>query len=370
MADQPAVENMEMRLFNDAYRGRRVLITGHTGFKGSWLALWLQELGAQVSGVALAPTSSPNHWSLLDLDMADHRLDIRDYKSLSHIIKESHPEIVFHLAAQSLVRRSYRDPLETWSTNVMGTANLLEACRHSDGVRAIVVVTTDKVYENREWTWGYRETDRLGGHDPYSASKAATEMVVSSYRKAFFQTATAPLLATARAGNVIGGGDWSEDRLIADAVRAIASQTSLEIRFPHATRPWQHVLECLSGYLQLGQMLLEGRSEYADAWNFGPYPDGNMTVNDILTLFRGHWPELDWHATESTQAHEANLLYLDSSKARSGLKWRPVWSLQKSVAVTAHWYRAYLEQKRIESRSQLAQYMEAARAAGLPWCEK
>jgi len=203
----------------------------------------------------------------------------------------------------------------------MGTANLLEACRTTDTVRAVVIVTTDKVYENKEWSWGYREIDRLGGHDPYSASKAATELVVSSFRKAFFRTANAPLLATARAGNVIGGGDWSEDRLIADAVRAITSHTSLEIRSPQATRPWQHVLECLSGYLLLGRMLFEGRKEFADAWNFGPDPDGNRTVNDVLDMFRTHWPEFTQHAATGPRSHEAKLLYLDSAKAKAHLGW-------------------------------------------------
>jgi len=370
MANEPAVESMEMTLFNDIYRGRRVLITGHTGFKGSWLTLWLRELGANVTGSALHPDTSPNHWELINVDIADHRLDIRDNTALSGLIADSRPEIVFHLAAQPLVRRSYRDPLETWSTNVMGTANLLEACRHTDSVRAVVVVTTDKVYENKEWSWGYRETDRLGGHDPYSASKAAAEFVVSSFRKAFFHAADAPLLATARAGNVIGGGDWSEDRLIADVVRAMSGHTALTIRSPKATRPWQHVLECLSGYLLLGRMLLEGRNEYADAWNFGPDPEGNRTVNDVLDIFETHWSGLTRHTTTGPQDHEANLLYLDSAKAKARLGWRPVWTLNEAVEATARWYQAYLEQGRIESRAQLAQYIEAARAAGLPWCGK
>lgn len=370
MADPAALEGMEMILFNDIFRGRRVLVTGHTGFKGSWLALWLKELGAVVEGIALSPAASPNHWDLIHLDMADRRIDIRDNAALSQIVKEGRPEIVFHLAAQPLVRRSYRDPLETWSTNVMGTANLLEACRRTDGLRAVVVVTTDKVYENNERNWGYRETDRLGGHDPYSASKAATELVVSSYRKAFFHTADSPLLASARAGNVIGGGDWSEDRLVADAVRAIANQTPLEIRSPQATRPWQHVLECLSGYLMLGQMLLQGRAEFADAWNFGPDAEDNRTVSDVLTIFKTHWPKLTWHTTTLPQSHEAGLLHLDSSKARTNLGWRPAWSLQAAIAETARWYQAYLEQGKVESRPQLARYIDAAGKAGLSWCGK
>ncbi len=370
MANSPSVEGVGMTFFNDAYIGRRVLITGHTGFKGSWLALWMQQLGAHVTGVALPPDTSPNHWDLLDLDIDDHRLDVRDNESLFRLVADSRPEIVFHLAAQPLVRRSYKDPLETWSTNVMGTVNLLDACRRVDSVRAAVVVTTDKVYENKEWSRGYREMDRLGGHDPYSASKAATEMAVSSFRKAFFNSSDAPLLASARAGNVIGGGDWSEDRLIPDVIRAYTGNTSIEIRSLRATRPWQHVLECLSGYLMLGQKLLEGRAEYADAWNFGPGPEGNRTVNDLLNILKEHWPQLAWHPAETPQSHESGLLYLDSEKARVGLGWQPVWILMEAVTMTVRWYQSYIETGRVETRAQLAQYIETARDAGLPWCTK
>lgn len=359
-----------MTLFNNLYKGRRILVTGHTGFKGSWLTLWLQEMGAIVTGTGLSPITSPNHWDLLDLDIADNRLDIRDTSAMSCLISECQPEIVFHLAAQPLVRRSYHDPIETWSTNVMGTANVLEACRRTDSVCAIVVVTTDKVYENREWSWGYREIERLGGHDPYSASKAATELVSDSYRRAFFNSKNAPLLATARAGNVIGGGDWSEDRLIPDVVRTIAAQTSLEIRSPHATRPWQHVLDCLSGYLLLGQMLLEGKHEFTDAWNFGPSPEDNRTVSEILSDLGDQWKEFRWHSSAEPQYHEAGHLYLDSSKARSVLGWRPVLRLDKALALTTGWYRAYLEEGRVTSRSQLEEYFSVARTAGLSWCRE
>ncbi|MGT2429927.1 CDP-glucose 4,6-dehydratase [Cupriavidus basilensis] len=249
-----------MMLFGDVYRGRRVLLTGHTGFKGSWLALWLTQMGARVTAVALPPETSPNHWDLLGLGVDDHRLDIRDGDALAKAVASARPEIVFHLAAQPLVRRSYREPVATWATNVMGTANLLESCRNTDSVRGILVVTSDKCYENHEWVWGYRENDRLGGHDPYSASKAATEILVASYRASFMHGEAAPGLASARAGNVIGGGDWSEDRLIPDLVRAIVAGQEVEIRSPEATRPWQHVLESLSGYLLLGKRLLEGRA--------------------------------------------------------------------------------------------------------------
>ena len=315
-----ALQRVGLTLFGDLYRGRRVLLTGHTGFKGSWLALWLDQLGANLAGVALPPNTLPNHWDLLGLGVSDHRLDIRDAQTLSRAVGDFQPEIVFHLAAQPLVRRSYRDPAETWSTNVMGTVNLLEACRQTKSVRAIIVVTSDKCYENQEWEQGYRENDRLGGYDPYSASKAATELVAASYRKAFFHETNVPLLATARAGNVIGGGDWCEDRLVPDLVRAITNKTSLEIRSPDSTRPWQHVLESLSGYLVLGQKLLEGHHKCADAWNFGPERDGNRTVADVLTRLSAHWPELAWHVTGQIQPHEAKLLCLDSSKAREELR--------------------------------------------------
>ncbi|MCE9550568.1 MAG: CDP-glucose 4,6-dehydratase [Betaproteobacteria bacterium] len=359
---------MGLNLFGGQYRGKRVLLTGHTGFKGSWLALWLSELGALVSGVALEPNTDPNHWNLLNLDIPDQRLDIRDYSALSRVVRDFQPEIVFHLAAQPLVRQSYRDPLETWSTNVMGTANLLEACRNTASIRAIVVVTTDKCYENKEWERGYNETDRLGGHDPYSASKAATELVAASYRSAFFHE-NKTLLATARAGNVIGGGDWSEDRLIPDLVRSITNGNPLEIRSPQATRPWQHVLESLSGYLLLGQKLLEARKEFAEAWNFGPEPEDNRTVVDVLAKMKAYWPELAWVLTERPQPHEAGLLYLDSSKAYGQLGWIPTWSLDDALNATAAWYRAYLSEGLIESRTQLTAFIAQAQSYKRAWAK-
>jgi len=358
-----------MNLFTDVYRGSRVLVTGHTGFKGSWLALWLQELGAEVSGIALDPETEPSHWNLLALDVDDRRLDIRDAGALAAAIQDIRPEIVFHLAAQPLVRRSYRDPLETWSTNVMGTANVLETCRQCESVRAIVAVTTDKCYENKEWPWGYRENDRLGGHDPYSASKAGAELVAASYRKAFFATAGAPLLATARAGNVIGGGDWSVDRLIPDLVRAVGEGVSLEIRSPGATRPWQHVLESLNGYLQLGQRLLEGDAAFAKAWNFGPALEGNRRVAEVLGILSQSWPQLRWHLTGQPQPHEATLLYLDSAMANAELKWSPVWSLEEALAATAGWYGEWLEHRTLATRRQLAEFTASAEAKGIAWAQ-
>ena len=340
-----------------SYSNRRVLITGHTGFKGSWLALWLTELQAVVTGLALAPATQPNHWDLLDLQIQDIRGDIRDTSTVRQAFDASRPEIVFHLAAQPLVRRSYREPLETWSTNVMGTANVLEACRQSESVKAVVVITTDKCYKNQEQLWGYRETEPLGGHDPYSASKAAAELVAASYRQSFFCGSGSALLATARAGNVIGGGDWSEDRLIPDAARAVAANQSLEIRSPQATRPWQHVLECLAGYLRLGKHLLQGTSEFADAWNFGPGPDGNRTVASVLQTMHIHWPELNWHQTSVTQPHETTLLQLDSTRAHRLLGWHPVWTIDQGLEKTAEWYATYARDQRISSRDQLHQYI-------------
>ncbi len=358
---------MEIRQFANAYRNRRVLVTGHTGFKGSWLSLWLLSQGAAVTGVSLAPETSPNHWDLIKLDVSDHRLDIRDQEPLLRTIAEARPEIVFHLAAQPLVRRSYRDPLETWSTNVVGTANVLEACRRTPSVRAVVVVTTDKCYENRHWPWGYRENDRLGGHEPYSASKAAAELVAASYRAAYFDPAGAPLLATARAGNVIGGGDWAEDRLVPDAARAVASGKELEIRSPAATRPWQHVLEPLSGYLLLGQKLLQGERRFAEAWNFGPDSTGNRSVEHILSRLQEQWTGLRWRVTQQPQPHEAWLLHLDSTKARSLLGWQPVWSIDQGLRATAEWYHNYIEDNLIITESQLAAYVSAAADAGAAW---
>ncbi|AMR81963.1 CDP-glucose 4,6-dehydratase [Cupriavidus nantongensis] len=360
------MESLAVRMFHNAYHGRRVLLTGHTGFKGSWLAQWLSRLGASLTGFALAPAADSDHWERLGLSAADMRGDVRDFPALEAALAQSEPEIVFHLAAQPLVRRAYRDPLETWSTNVMGTANVLEACRLHSGVRAVVVVTTDKVYANQEWSWGYRECDRLGGYDPYSASKAAAEMVAASYRQGFFTTA-GPLVATARAGNVIGGGDWSEDRLIPDLVRATLRGEMLEIRSPHATRPWQHVLDCLAGYLLLGERLLAGDRSCATAWNFGPAAQDNRTVEAVLTQMRVHWPVLAWRVSDLPRPHEAGLLYLDSALARSRLGWQPVWNLEQALAATAEWYREHARGDAPPTCRQLDAYIEAAAAAGASW---
>ena len=358
-----ALEDVDVRF--GSYRGRRVLVTGHTGFKGSWLALWLQSLGAEVTGVALPPPTKPSHWELLRLGIRSETLDLRDAAGVRALVASVRPDIVFHLAAQALVRRSYADPLETWSTNVQGTANVLDACRGPHGPRAIVVASSDKCYENREWAWPYRESDRLGGHDAYSASKAATELVAQSYRRAFFDARDSALIATARAGNVVGGGDWSEDRLVPDLVRSVASGGTLGIRSPRATRPWQHVLEPLGGYLTLGERLFEGDRDAADAWNFGPDVADQLPVETILERLSRHWPGLRWRVEPAAdRLHEAGLLSLDSAKARARLGWQPRWHADQALAQTAAWYRAYLEDGRVISREQLATYAELPAVAG------
>ena len=356
-------------MFNNIYKNKKVLVTGHTGFKGSWLALWLQSMGATVTGIALPPVTSPAHWDLLKLDMQSFYLDVRNIAQLKKIITQAQPDIVFHLAAQPLVRHSYENPLETWSTNVMGTANVLDCCRQVESIAAIVVVTSDKCYENKEWPWGYREVDELGGHDPYSASKAGSELVVSSYRKSFFNRESGPLLASARAGNVIGGGDWSNDRLVPDLARSVVDGISLEIRSPNATRPWQHVLECLSGYLVLGQNLLERHQRCDEAWNFGPAKESNHKVSEVLKQLKSQWPEINWHYAASTQSHayESQLLHLDSSKANDRLSWAPVWTFEEGVNAAAQWYKAWLDGRSLISTQQLASYIARAEERKMTW---
>jgi len=360
---------MTTALFGDTYRGRRVLVTGHTGFKGSWLVLWLQALGARVYGLSLPPETTPSHARLLALPVEEALVDLRDTPAVRNAVRRFEPEIVFHLAAQALVRRSYVEPAATFDTNVMGLVNLLESVRAAPSVRAVVNATTDKCYENRHVRDGYRETDALGGHDPYSASKACAEIVSASYRASFLADAPQPVgLATARAGNVIGGGDWSEDRLIPDLVRAAIAGRITPIRNPHATRPWQHVLEPLSGYLLLGQRLLDDPAGVAEAWNFGPETDGHLSVGEVIARFTTHWPAVR-HETDtlSVHPHEAALLHLDCGKAHRELGWRPVWGPDTMIERTAGWYRAHHLSSAVLSHDDLHRYVEDARAAGLPW---
>jgi CDP-glucose 4,6-dehydratase len=349
------------RSLQSAFAGRPAFVTGHTGFKGSWLALWLARLGARVTGYALPSCTAPSLFEAAGIEDALTRhilADIRDPAALTAAMQAAAPEVVFHLAAQPLVRLSYREPVQTWSTNVMGTVHLLEAVRACPSVKAVVVVTTDKCYENREWLWGYRENDPLGGSDPYSASKAGAELVVQSYRKSFF-SGGGPLLASARAGNVIGGGDWSEDRLIPDAARAVARRQPLLIRNPSATRPWQHVLESLHGYLLLASRLLAGEAAFANAFNFGPDAADNLSVAEVLTRLQAQWPELAWQMDPQAGSapHEAGFLYLDSSKARRLLDWAPIWDLDTGLENTARWYRA-VEQKLSAARDVTEQQLD------------
>lgn len=353
--------------FSDIYRGKRVLVTGHTGFKGSWLTCWLEQLGATVYGLALDPEGQPNHWQLLQHNVVDTRGDIRNPEFVQQVFDQAQPDVLFHLAAQPLVRRSYDMPLDTWSTNLMGTANVLEACRHTSSLKAAVLITTDKVYKNQECLRGYHESDVLGGHDPYSASKAACELLVDSYRRSFGPPVSSLLIATARAGNVIGGGDWAENRLIPDVVKATASNNPLFIRSPNATRPWQHVLECLSGYLLLGEQLLQGNAQAAQAWNFGPSSGDNRTVQEVLIGLQLYWPALSWKISEDSHPHEAGLLYLDCTKAQTELNWQPIWSLEEALKMTSNWYQHFYASGQVDTQEQLQHYLSSAQQKKCTW---
>jgi len=325
-----------------AFAGRRVMITGHTGFKGSWLAFLLKELGADVLGYALAPTEPINHFDLLGLSNSINHIeaDVRDSQRLADVMSEFKPEFVFHLAAQALVRPSYDNPKLTFETNVMGSVNLLEAVRKCESVRSLVYITSDKCYENVEWVWGYRENDRLGGADPYSASKAAAEIVFSAYARSFFSNRPELGAASTRAGNVIGGGDWAIDRIIPDCIRAIESNEPIHLRNPTATRPWQHVLEPLSGYLLLAANLRYDPVKYSGAWNFGPSTSTVLTVADVAERLVSYFCEGSvTHGDETNNHHEAQLLQLNCDKAHSLLQWQPRWDAEATIAMTADWYK-------------------------------
>ncbi|NLK83090.1 MAG: CDP-glucose 4,6-dehydratase [Lentisphaerae bacterium] len=360
-------------MFNNVYAGRRVLITGHTGFKGSWLACWMQKLGADLLGYALNPSTSPSHFDLLKPPIKSVFGDIRDTEMLIRTVKEFRPEIVFHLAAQPLVRQSYQIPAETFAVNVMGTVNVLEACRQCSDIRAAVMVTSDKCYENRERHDPYRETDPLGGFDPYSASKGCAELVTASYRNSFFPASKynfdhQMLLASARAGNVIGGGDWATDRLVPDLMRAAASGTTEKIRNPLAIRPWQHVLEPLSGYLLLGEKLLEGYIRAASAWNFGPQSADHVTVEETATALAQNWNAVKFTVEPPPSAlHEAGILKLDCSKAAEQLNWHGVWNHQKAIEKTSAWYRRYYENGLLNTDDDLEAYLHDANRSNLDW---
>jgi CDP-glucose 4,6-dehydratase len=343
----------------DFWRGRRVFVTGHTGFKGGWLSLWLARLGAKVTGYSLAPAAEPSFFETARVGetLETHVIgDIRDFESLSRAIAQAKPGIVLHLAAQSLVRAGYATPVETYATNVMGTVHLLEAVRTVPGIAAMVNVTSDKCYENRETAHRYREDDAMGGFDPYSSSKGAAELVSAAYARSYF-SASGPALASARAGNVIGGGDWAEDRLVPDFFRALDAGEPLVIRSPHAVRPWQHVLEPLSGYLQLAEKLAEGGRDFAGGWNFGPGEASERTVGFVAGALAdqlGGKVEI----TNAPQLHEAGLLRLDSTKAVTKLGWSPRWPLETALERTADWHRAWREGRDMQafSREQIAAY--------------
>lgn len=360
--EQGAVEGLAVN--PSFWKGRRVLITGHTGFKGSWLSLWLQSMGAEVVGYALAPPSTPSLFETARVaeGMVSLHGDIRDLEPMQSAMAEHRPEIVIHMAAQSLVRYSYQNPVETYATNVMGTVNVLEAVRQTPGVRAVLVITSDKCYENREWIWGYRENEAMGGYDPYSNSKGCAELVTSAYRQSYFSTGDgAVAVASARAGNVIGGGDWAADRLIPDMVRAVSEGRPVSIRNPHAIRPWQHVLEPLSGYLLLAQRLCEAGRAYAEGWNFGPREDDAKEVQWIAERFTALWGEgAAWTLDGGDHPHEAHYLKLDCAKVGGRLHWQPRWSLAQALEHICAWHKAHLEHAdmRAISLEQIHTYQE------------
>ena len=348
------------------WKGKKVFLTGHTGFKGSWLSLWLASMGVKVTGYALAPNTTPNLFDVLTIDSLiekSHIADIRDLVGLQNAMFVAKPDVVIHMAAQPLVRYSYTNPVETYATNVMGTVHVLESTRSIDSVRATVVVTTDKCYENREWVWGYRENEPMGGYDPYSNSKGCAELVTSAYRQSYFSGSNSiNKVASARAGNVIGGGDWSEDRLIPDAIKAFEANEPLMIRNPLATRPWQHVLEPLSGYLILAQALYEQGSSFASGWNFGPRDEDNRTVKEVVELLISDWGDAaHWEKEGSEQPHEANLLKLDCSKARMQLGWTPKWNLRMATQKIVQWQKAHQAKENMQEVSllQINQYMRS-----------
>lgn len=325
------------------WRGKRVFLTGHTGFKGGWLSLWLADMGAEVHGYALTPPTNPNLFTVANLKarLASSTIaDIRDAVALAQAMQIAQPDIVLHLAAQPLVRYSYVAPVETYSVNVMGTVNLLEAVRQIPSIKAVVNVTTDKCYENREWAWPYRENEAMGGFDPYSSSKACSELVTAAYRRSFLEPADKHI-ASARAGNVIGGGDWAADRLVPDFLRALDAGQTLTVRSPLATRPWQHVLEPLSGYLMLAEKLFTEGQSFTEAWNFGPEEADARPVQWMVNYLCGQVPDAAWQCDASPQPHEANMLKLDSSKAKAQLGWRPCWNLQTALGMTLAWHQAW-----------------------------
>jgi CDP-glucose 4,6-dehydratase len=345
------------------WRGKRVFLTGHTGFKGSWLSIWLSMMGASVKGYALSPPSTPSLFEEANVGslIASEIGDIRDLNALTRSVNEFSPEIVFHMAAQPLVRLSYHEPVETYATNVMGTVNLLEAVRQTSAIKVIVNITTDKCYENREWVWGYREDEPMGGYDPYSSSKACSELVTAAYRRSYFKEMGTGI-ATARAGNVIGGGDWAADRLVPDILRSFGKSQPVVIRNPESIRPWQHVLEPLSGYLLLAEQLWERPNDYSEAWNFGPTDEDAKPVRWIVERMASRWgSDAQWSVDNRSQPHEARYLKLDISKARQSLGWNPRWDLDHALTRVIDWHQAWAAGKdvAVTSREQIESYLLA-----------
>lgn len=342
MERKSALEIVEMMQELEYYKGKKVLVTGHTGFKGSWLTIWLNMLGAEVIGIALDPRTEKDNFVLSRIrnEIIDYREDIRNLNSIKRIIDKEKPEILFHLAAQPIVLESYESPVLTYETNVMGTVNLLEAIRQSNSLKTAIFVTTDKCYENKEWVYGYRENDPMGGHDPYSSSKGASELAISSYRNSYFNKGQKKI-ASVRAGNVIGGGDWAQNRLVVDIIKAIENNIPVEIRNPEATRPWQHVLEPLGGYLLLGAKMAQN-NKYDEAWNFGPELKNIVKVRTLLNLIIKSYGKGEWiDKSNGKKLHEANLLALDISKAYHKLGWIPVLTLKDTIEMTVNWYKTY-----------------------------
>jgi CDP-glucose 4,6-dehydratase len=363
-------------MFQHTYKNKRILITGHTGFKGTWLTQWLLKLGAEVTGLSLAPNTTPSLFEQLALDQHCRHIigDIRDPHLVQNTIHETQPDYLFHLAAQPLVRLSYEIPLDTWNTNVIGTAHILEALRKLQKPCTAILITTDKCYENREWLHAYREDDALGGYDPYSASKAGAELVIHSYRRSYFKNSPVKI-ASARAGNVIGGGDWSKDRIVPDCIRALARQETIRVRNPHATRPWQHVLEPLSGYLCLAaklHTLPPSQLEPYATFNFGPHTQSNRNVAQLASEILKHIPGQWIDDTDPQAPHEAGRLQLAIDKAYHLLHWYPVWNFETTIAVTARWYQAQITSKadpRTLTLQDIDAYTQAAQEAALPWAQ-
>ena len=360
----------------ESYRDAQVLITGHTGFKGTWLSLWLKQLGANVSGVSIDIPSEPSHFNaaMLSDQIDDYRLDIRDGSALKKLVHKIQPDFVFHLAAQALVRPSYENPVETIATNAIGSANVLDALRTLDKSVVVVMITSDKAYDNVEWVWGYRETDRLGGKDPYSASKGMAELVIRTYVDSFFNSPDSNVrIGTTRAGNVIGGGDWAVDRIVPDCMKAWSRNEIVDIRSPSATRPWQHVLEPLSGYLALGAELYENSSKHGEAYNFGPPAHQNHSVSKLIDEMKKYWDHVRWNDTSQTQQHlhEASLLKLNCDKALFDLNWMPTLQFEETVRMTVEWYKIFYENDADSmygySIAQIEEYMQLAKERGIEW---